>query len=66
MSHRPGSTVMPSVEIDLGAGRHRERADLADGGDAFAVDEDDAVLDRAARRSRRSSVPPTRALTFRG
>ena len=32
----------------LGAGRHRERARPADGGDALALDEDDAVADRAA------------------
>ena len=33
---------------DLGARGHGERADLADGGDLVAVDEDDAVLDGGA------------------
>ena len=48
MSQRPGSTVIPSVEITSAPGGNGERADLADGFDPLAFDEDDAVPNRAA------------------
>ena len=48
MSQRPGSTLMPSVEMTSAPAGTCERADLADGADALAVDQDDAVPDRTA------------------
>ena len=48
MSQRPGRTLIPSVEIDLRAGRHRQLAHPPDRRDALALDEHDAVLERPA------------------
>ena len=45
---QPGQHGHPFRGNHLGAGGHRERADLADGANAIAVDDDDAVLHRPA------------------
>ena len=48
MSQSPGSTRHAFGGDHFRAGRHRERADLADGANALALDDDDAVLHRTA------------------
>ena len=48
MSHRPGSTLIPSVEITSAPAGIAHLAHPADGLDALPLDQHDAVLERRA------------------